>query len=71
MSLGHYHVDARTLSPGTRAALFKKIDEASFMTAVDMKNPGCFEVFWESKADFVESMGLPSECKVTVLHKAE
>lgn len=67
MSLGRYYLDARNLSPEVRASLFKKIDESSFITAIDLKSPGCIEVFWDSKTNFVEAMGIPSECKITVL----
>lgn len=71
MSLGHYRLNAQKISPEARNVLFEKINEYAFMVTADISNPGCFEVFWDSKDDFVKSMNIPADCKVTVLCKPE
>lgn len=45
MALNHYYLNAQNLSPETRDALFDKIDGFSFLTTIDVNNPGCIEVF--------------------------
>ena len=67
MSLKRYYINAQSLSLTEREALFTKIDRLSFITSVDVKNIGCFEVFWDSHEDIKKVVAFPPGCTITPL----
>ncbi|MBN1048736.1 hypothetical protein [Clostridium botulinum] len=65
MSLKRYNVDLRKLSLNEREKVYDILEKQSFITTIDFKNIGVYEVFWNSSTPIEESITFPSESIIT------
>ncbi|MBN1071175.1 hypothetical protein DVV81_08325 [Clostridium botulinum] len=65
MSLKRYNVDLRKLSLNEREKVYDILEKQSFITTIDLKNIGVYEVFWDSSTPIEESITFPSESIIT------
>lgn len=65
MSLKRYNVDLRKLSLNERENVYDILEKQSFITTIDLKNIGVYDVFWDSSTSIEESITFPSESIIT------
>lgn len=63
--LNRYCIDASSLPPEERDEVYQKLERVCFITNVDLKNIGCYEVFLEETYDLKSLIDFPNSCIVT------
>lgn len=65
MSLKRYLIDLRKISLQEREKIYNDLNKQSFITTIDMKNVGIYEVFWNSPVPIEQSITFPIESIIT------
>lgn len=65
MSLKRYIIDLRNISLQDREKIYNDINKQSFITTIDMKNIGIYEVFWNSTIPIEQAITFPIESIIT------
>lgn len=65
MYLKRYLIDLRKLSNQEREKIYSNIEKQSFITNIDIKNIGIYEVFWDSPTPIEKSITFPTGITIT------
>jgi len=67
MTLKRYLIDLRKFSLQKREKIYCDLEKQSFITSIDMKNIGVYEVFWDSPTPIEVSVTFPIGSIITLI----